>query len=146
MDKKDEPAKMHHGASPEVFRNAEALRSQMTEAEQVLWESLRNKRLSGFKFRRQHPVSKYVLDFYCHQAKLAIELDGEYHEGRAQQFYDTDRTANLQELSIEVVRFQNEEVLGNLEEVLTKIRDAVIRRTGNSLPEDAAGTYLGKEG
>lgn len=144
MDKKGQPTKMHHGASPEVFRNAEFLRREMTEAEQVLWEALRNKRLAGFKFRRQHPVSKYVLDFYCHQAKLAIELDGEYHGDRAQQFYDTDRTANLQELGIDVVRFQNAKVLENLDEVLVKIREEVIKRTGSSSSADAPGT--GKAG
>ncbi|MCB0553579.1 MAG: endonuclease domain-containing protein [Phaeodactylibacter sp.] len=141
MDQKNKPAKMHHGASPEVFRNAEILRREMTEAEQVLWEALRNKRLAGFKFRRQHPISKYVLDFYCHQAKLAIELDGEYHEDRAQQFYDTDRTANLQELSIDVIRFQNEEVLENLDKVLVKIREEVINRIGSSPSGDAADSY-----
>jgi len=141
MDKKDKPSKMHHGASPEIFHNAEALRGQMTEAEQVLWEALRNKRLSGFKFRRQHPVSKYVLDFYCHQAKLGIELDGEYHEDSTQQFYDTDRTANLQELSIDVIRFQNKEVLEKLDEVLMKIQEEVIKRAGSGSPTDTVGAY-----
>lgn len=119
---------MHHAATPEIFRNAEALRNQMTEAERVLWEALRERRLDGLKFRRQHPANKFVLDFYCHQAKLAIELDGQYHEDKAQQFYDADRTINLDELGIKVIRFQNEEVLENLDEVLVKIRGEVIKR------------------
>ena len=68
MDEKANSTNMHHGATPEIFRNAETLRNQMTEAERVLWEALREKQLYGFKFRRQHPVNKYVLDFYCHQA------------------------------------------------------------------------------
>ena len=130
MDKKDKPTKMHHGATPEIFSNAEALRNQMTEAEQVLWEALREKQLEGLKFRRQHPVNEYVLDFYCHQARLAIELDGKYHEENGQRFYDADRTNNLEELGMRVIRFQNEAVLENLDEVLEEIREEVKRRIG----------------
>ncbi len=130
MDKKPNLTNMHHGATREIFQNAEALRNQMTEAEQVLWEALREKQLYGFKFRRQHPVNKYVLDFYCHQARLAIELDGKYHEEDGQRFYDADRTSNLEELGIRVIRFQNEEVLENLHEVLEKIREEVMKRIG----------------
>ncbi|MCB9285703.1 MAG: endonuclease domain-containing protein [Lewinellaceae bacterium] len=121
---------MHHGATPEIFSNAEALRNQMTEAEQVLWEALREKQLEGLKFRRQHPVNEYVLDFYCHQARLAIELDGKYHEENGQRFYDADRTNNLEELGMRVIRFQNEAVLENLDEVLEEIREEVKRRIG----------------
>ena len=121
---------MHHGATPEIFSNAEALRNQMTEAELMLWEALREKRLDGFKFRRQHPVNKYVLDFYCHRAKLAIELDGKYHEEDTQRFYDADRTNNLEELGIRVIRFQNEEVLEKLDDVLKGIRKEVMKRIG----------------
>lgn len=113
----------------------------MTEAEHLLWEALRNKQLDGFKFRRQHPVSKYVLDFYCHQAKLAIELDGGYHEDSVQQLYDADRTANLTELGIEVIRFQNDNVMENLDEVLDDILEEVYKKTGSSSLEDPSGSH-----
>ena len=130
MDEKANSTNMHQGATPEIFRNAESLRSQMTGAERVLWEVLRKKRLDGFKFRRQHPIGKYALDFYCHQAKLAIEQDGQYHEDQAQRFYDADRTNNLEELGIMVIRFQNKEVLEGLHEVLEEIREEVMKRIG----------------
>ena len=67
---------MHAGAKPELFRFADELRERMTEAEEKLWKYLRKKPL-GYKFRRQHPFSLYILDFYCHKAKLAIEFDKE---------------------------------------------------------------------
>ena len=66
---------MHAGAKPELFRFAEKLRANMTEEEKKLWAYLRSKP-KGFKFRRQHPFSQYILDFYCHKAQLAIEIDG----------------------------------------------------------------------
>ena len=120
---KKQITKMHEGATPQIFNNAKELRKNMIPAEQELWETLRNKQLDGLKFRRQHPINKYVLDFYCHKAKLGIELDGEYHEEKGQQFYDNDRTANLKELkNIHIIRFSNREVFDNLERVLDTIR------------------------
>lgn len=114
---------MHHGAKAQTFRNARELRDNMTPAETKLWEALRNKQLSGLKFRRQHPVSRYILDFYCFKKKLGIELDGGYHSEKTQQFYDKDRTKNLEELGIQIIRFTNEDVLQDLDRVLNKIRE-----------------------
>ena len=77
---KNDPLKisgMHDGAIPEIFRNAAKLRANMTETENIIWEFLRTKP-SGFKFRRQHPINKYILDFYCHRKRLSIEIDGGY--------------------------------------------------------------------
>ena len=81
------------GAS--TFKNARVLRDHMTPAESLLWEHLKVKKLGGHKFRCQHPISGYVLDFYCHRAKLAIELDGSIHDATPQQLYDQERTKDL---------------------------------------------------
>ena len=78
---------MHDGATPSVFRNAAKLRASMTETEIILWEYLKTKPMS-FKFRRQHPLAGYILDFYCHKLKLSIEIDGEYHLQKEQKEKD----------------------------------------------------------
>ena len=70
---------MFYGASAFVFRNAEKLRNNMTPTEVKLWYALSNNQLNGFRFKNQHPISKFVVDFYCHKARLVIELDGEVH-------------------------------------------------------------------
>lgn len=69
---------MHDGATAIILENAAKLRLKMTETESLLWERLKGKSL-GFKFRRQHPINRYVLDFYCHEKRLSVELDGGYH-------------------------------------------------------------------
>ncbi len=119
---------MHFGARLTIFRNAKRLRNRMTEAEKVLWNVLKNKQLESLKFRRQHPISVYVLDFFCHKAKLGIELDGKYHDEKGQIFYDEDRTQNLQECGVRIIRFTNDEVLTNLKEVLRKIKEECLDR------------------
>lgn len=115
---------MHDGASPKIFRNASKLRMEMTEAELIVWEYLKQKR-GKLKFRRQHPINAYILDFYCHQLRLAIEIDGKYHLNKEQREKDKDRTAYLNSMGIEVIRFANEMVLANFEEVVYKI-DSII--------------------
>jgi len=70
---------MFYGASPLIFERAKELRKRMTETENILWNALRRKNRKGYKFRRQHPMSTYIADFYCHQLKLVIEIDGGYH-------------------------------------------------------------------
>ncbi len=114
-------AKMHLSARVSTFRNAKQLRRVMTPAEKTLWLALKNKQLDDLKFRRQHPISRYVLDFYCVRAKVGIEIDGKYHEEKSQKLYDADRTENLELHNIQIIRFTNEEVLTNLTEVLESI-------------------------
>jgi len=114
--------KMHLNAKPSTFRNAAKLRRKMTEAENILWKVLRNKQLSGLKFRRQHPISRYVLDFYCHRARLGIELDGKYHEEKSQKLYDIDRTENLAVYDIEIIRFKNEDIINDFKKTLDIIQ------------------------
>lgn len=120
MDKLKED--MHFGASPLIFERAKEMRHRMTRSEELLWEELKGKKLMNLKFRRQHPIMKFILDFYCHSIRLGIELDGKFHDGRAQQFYDEDRTEILNEKGIEVLRFKNSEVINEMEEVINRIR------------------------
>ena len=113
---------LHLDAHKSTMQNAHDLRMDLTKAEKILWEALRNRRLNNFKFRRQHALKNYVADFYCHEAKLVIELDGGIHGEQEQKEYDRDRTSVLNEYGINVIRFKNEEVVSNLEIVLDKIK------------------------
>jgi len=117
---------MHKNASPFIFERAKNLRERETKSEKHLWEYLKKKKLEGFKFRRQHPISKYILDFYCHEKKLVIELDGSYHETKEQQLKDIKRTKALKEMGLKVIRFKNKEVLENTEFVLWEIRNKLL--------------------
>ena len=113
--------RLYHDVCPEVFALARELRKEMTLAEKKLWGELRQKQLNGFRFRRQHPVGRYVVDFYCYSADLVIEIDGMKHSSRIQKRYDDERTCELEELGLIVVRFTNDEVLQNLDKVIDKI-------------------------
>ncbi|HKJ45728.1 MAG TPA: DUF559 domain-containing protein, partial [Balneolales bacterium] len=110
----------------ELIIAARDLRKRQTNAEEYLWQLLRNKQLNGFKFRRQHPVKEgFILDFYCHKARLGVELDGGYHEEKNQKIADARRTEFLNELGISIIRFKNEEVLDDTESVLQRIAQAL---------------------
>ncbi len=111
---------MSADASPSTYQMAEALRKQQTPAEEKLWVFLRKKPL-GYKFRRQHPLGPYILDFYCHRARLAIEIDGEIHKEELVAKYDADREVDIRELGISIVRFTNDEVLDDTITVVKKI-------------------------
>lgn len=91
------------------------LRKKMTDAEKILWEKLRNNKL-GVKFRRQYSVMGYVIDFYCPEKRLAIEIDGGIHEKTSK--YDQYRTRYLEALNIKVIRFKNEEVTEDVSKVV----------------------------
>ena len=95
----------------------------MTAAETVLWRELRNRRLGGLKFRRQHPFGPFVVDFCCPEARLVVEMDGEVHDAQAEQ--DEARTQILGSYGFRVFRFRNEAVLQQLDEVLREIIDAI---------------------
>jgi very-short-patch-repair endonuclease len=107
---------MHASAKPELFQFAKKLRLNMTEAELKLWQFLK-KKPNNYKFRRQHPFGKYILDFYCHRAKLVIELDGKYHEFYEQKKMDDIRTKEIESTGLMEIRFTNEEVLNNFNKV-----------------------------
>lgn len=116
---------MHHKASLEIFRRAKELRERMTPAEQILWEKLRARRINGLHFRRQHPISKYIVDFYCHTIQLVIELDGEIHQKRDQKERDKRREEDLSKLGLHILRFSNQEVLDELPSILTRILNEI---------------------
>ena len=99
------------------------LRQRSTDAESLLWDGLRNRRMAGFKFRRQHQVGRYVTDFYCHEAKLVIECDGIIHAEVESWHHDQNREANMSSLGLRTLRFTNEEVLNDTERVLSAISD-----------------------
>jgi very-short-patch-repair endonuclease len=102
----------------ELLAFARELRGRQTDAEKLMWALLRNRGAAGFKFRRQHPVEPYVLDFYCDEKRLAIELDGAQHEGPEAKCRDERRSDYLRRQGIQVLRFANKEVLDNTEHVL----------------------------
>jgi len=99
------------------------LRRNQTEAERVLWKHLRNRGLHGLKFFRQYSVGPFIVDFYCPMLKLAIELDGGQHAEKETQEYDEERSDYLISVGIEVMRFWNNDVMGNIEGVLEKIAE-----------------------
>jgi very-short-patch-repair endonuclease len=100
---------------------ARELRQRATEAEKVLWEELRNHRLEGMKFRRQHHIGRYIVDFYCADESLVVELEGSVHEEHDQKEYDAYRFAFFDALGLRVLRFHNDEVLQSTMKVLTTI-------------------------
>ena len=97
----------------------------MPKAEQVLWSKLKNKQLNGYKFRRQYSVDQYILDFYCPQAKLGIEVDGSSHFRESGIRADEIRTSHMESYGIQIVRFTNNEIYENLEGVLNNILDSL---------------------
>ena len=99
------------------------LRTTLTPAEARLWKQLQNRQLAGRKFRRQHSVGRYVLDFYCPREYLAVELDGAAHDHELAAERDEARTRYLESLGITVLRFENRDVVENLEGVLRMIQD-----------------------
>lgn len=107
---------------PELLHFARELRKNQTPAEELLWQLLRNRKLNNWKFRRQHPIQDgFILDFFCAETKLAIEIDGGYHKAATQREYDEVRTKELEKYGVRIIRFDNEEVLKNTQEVLEKI-------------------------
>ena len=105
-----------------MLARARQLRREQTPAEALLWEHLRNRRLKGLKFRRQHPVGRFVADFYCAQHHLIVEVDGAVHE--RQREYDELRTEELTRDGYRVLRFTDSQVERNLEWVLEQIAKA----------------------
>ena len=115
---------MHFGATKRTFQFAAHLRKNMTPAEIFLWEHLRMNAL-GFKFRPQHPLSRYVVDFYCHTVRLVIEADGSIHTIEEVNLSDKEREEQLRCLGLHILRFDNATILNNIEFVLHTIRNTI---------------------
>ncbi len=113
---------------------ARELRKNMTKAECLLWQYLRKRRFNAKKFRRQHAIGYYILDFYSHELRLAIELDGNQHLENNQRDYDMQRSAVLANLGISVLRFSNCQVLNNCQVVLTVMENYILQAAPTPQP------------
>jgi very-short-patch-repair endonuclease len=118
------PERKRIRTSEHVHRYARELRQKLTPLEKILWSRLRNRQLSGLKFRRQHPLGPFIVDFYCAAHRLAVEIDGGIHDTRTER--DVCRTEQLQAYAYPVIRFHNEQVLSDLDGVLAAIRSACL--------------------
>ena len=117
---------MFYGASAIIHKQAKELRGNETMAEKVLWNYLSNNKLK-VKFRRQHPISQFIVDFYCHELKLVIEADGEIHNKKENREYDQMRNEHLEALGLHVIRFRNDPILEHTELVVNYIQQKVIQ-------------------
>jgi very-short-patch-repair endonuclease len=117
---------MYYGAKPETFEAARILRENMTQYEKLLWDRLKQKQVCGLRFRRQHPIDFFIADFYCHEARLVVEIDGAFHE--CQKEYDDGRSAEMGRFYIKVIRFKNSEVKNNINQVISKIEEEIKNR------------------
>ena len=123
----------YYDASPEILRRAGDLRKNMTQAEKVLWEIIGKKKLIGVNFRRQHPIARFIVDFYCHETLLIVEIDGEVHRNKDVAEYDEGREYELKRLGLNILRFTNNEVMQHRDRVVKSI-EAFIKEQGMSFP------------
>ena len=107
---------MFFGAAPILFERARELRKNLTKAEKLMWSQLSKKQL-GVKFRRQHPIDQYIADFYCHELRLVIEVDGEIHNEPDIFENDRNRDSVMKDLGINVLRFSNSQIINSITEV-----------------------------
>lgn len=119
---------MFEGVSHIIFENAKKLRDNLTAAEMVLWIQLR-KDIESYKFRRQHQIGIYIADFYCHKAKLIIEVDGSIHNKKDVKEADLNRENDLKNWGYKVIRFSNQQIMNQIEYVLECIKKKIIEIT-----------------
>ena len=123
----------------ELLKLAKKLRRQTTDAENLMWRLLRAKQFANVKFRRQHPFPPYILDFYCYELKLAVELDGGQHNEEDERERDARRDAYLAKQGIRVLRFWNNDVFSETEAVVEAIYCAVTVHQPYPLPPGEGG-------
>ncbi len=116
------------GTTPEIARAARHLRHRLTPAEAKMWNALRKRQLGGLRWRCQHPIGRFIVDFYCPSCQLVVEIDGEIHQQH--QDYDQARTAYLQEYGYTVIRFSNHAVETDLKNVLATIYRQAVTEEG----------------
>lgn len=112
---------MNKKLDPQLLIFAKSMRHTATDAENLMWKILRAKRFMNLKFRRQHVIKPYIVDFYCHEIGLVIELDGSQHGADEIKEYDAERTKSLEALGLTVVRYWNHDVLRRTDEVLENL-------------------------
>ena len=117
---------MYFGASPVTFKKAKQLRARLTSSEKLLWNRVKNKQICYVRFRRQHPIETFIVDFYCHTVKMVIEIDGEIH--LQQKEYDIQRDKEIAKYDIVILRFKNQEVENEIELVINTITNSVKQR------------------
>jgi very-short-patch-repair endonuclease len=120
---------MYYGANPDTMRAAARLRKNLTLGEYLLWKKLRDRKIFNTKFRKQHPVNNFIVDFYCHEYKLVIEVDGDYHNDEDQIQYDLDRTSDLINFGLKVIRFTNFEIINDIDHVIEEILNSITTDT-----------------
>ena len=113
---------MYFGAKPEIFKLAKKLRKLETEAEKQLWSRLNKNQIIGLQFRRQHPINRFIADFYCPKIKLIIEVDGSIHELPEYQSHDIGRSEVLNDFGITVIRFTNEQIIEKTDSTVEEIK------------------------
>jgi very-short-patch-repair endonuclease len=111
---------LHYGANPNTIIKSKELRQRMTPAEKVLWKYVRNNK-TGDKFRRQHPINIFIADFYCHEKKLVVEVDGGIHNLPEQKDYDIGKALEFERFGIKVPRYTNDEIMKYPEAVVEDI-------------------------
>jgi very-short-patch-repair endonuclease len=116
---------MYFGATPDIFKKAKELRKDETEAEKLLWAKLNKNQIMGLQFRRQHPVNRFIADFYCAKLKLVIEVDGSIHELPENQDYDIGRSEILNDFGITVMRFSNDQIIEDIKGTVSQINNQV---------------------
>ncbi len=125
-----------------LVKEARQLRKNQTKAEEIFWELVRNKKFNGLKFRRQHQIGSYIVDFYCHSEKLIIELDGEVHNTEERKKHDKKRDAYLTAIGNKVLRFKNEDLLNNPGKVFFKIIENITNSLSPSGRDGREGEIL----
>jgi len=127
-------------ADPDVRQYAKKLRGDMTQAEIILWSRLRRRQLDGWQFRRQLPIGRFIVDFACPQAKVAVEVDGATHSSDREQAYDAERQKLIETQGWTVLRVSNTDVYENLDGVLQTVLEALFNAsTGNPPPRSGGG-------
>ena len=116
---------MYFGATPDIFKKAKELRRYETEAEKILWTKLCRNQMLGLQFRRQHPLNRFIADFYCAKIKLVIEVDGNIHELPENKVYDIGRSQILNDFGITVIRFSNEQIIDDIKNINKIIEETV---------------------
>jgi very-short-patch-repair endonuclease len=112
----------HHDSPPGIFGRAKVLRKKSTPAEELLWKMVRNRRMLGLKFRRQHPLQYFVVDFYCHEPRLVLEVDGSIHQLEMVKQHDMERENTIRDMGLTVLRFTNDEVFSQPEKIEMEIK------------------------
>jgi len=116
---------MGYYGNRELVKKARKLRNNMTLEEIILWSRLRSKKVDGYKFRRQQPIYDYIVDFYCHELKLIIEVDGEVHSLKETRDFDLKRDKTLIHNGYHLIRFSNREIIADVNATVNRISEYI---------------------